>query len=63
MCGVLDDCDNSLKFFRGDLAGTVLVSILRHVSIYCFDIPLVEINVRLLADKVGVSSAHTLDAG
>jgi len=29
----------------------------------CIDLPLVEINISLLADQVGVSSSNTLDLG
>lgn len=63
MCGVLDDCDDSLEFFRCDFTGTFDVSLVLLRVFRSLDVPFVEINIGLLADKVGVSSANTLDSG
>jgi len=46
LCGVLDDCDDSLEFFGCD-----------------FTSALVQVDIGLLADEVGVATADTLDPG
>jgi hypothetical protein len=67
--GVLHDGDDALEFFRGEFTGAVVsVSALpflapkRRASVWkC--IPLVEVDIRLLADQVAVASADALDLG
>jgi hypothetical protein len=62
---VLDDGDNSLEFFGGKLTGAAsIISTLipSHPSNAAF-LPLVEIDIGLLADKVGVTTSDTLYLG
>jgi hypothetical protein len=57
--GILDDCDNTLEFFGGEFSSSRTLE-------YIFEglwVPLVEVDVCLLDDDVGVSSAYTLDSG
>jgi hypothetical protein len=65
---VLDDGDNSLQLFGGELtsaAGNHLAN--PFSSLQCFlgivCIPLVQVNIGLLADQVGVTTTDTLDLG
>lgn len=66
MCRVLDDGDNAFEFFASKLTGAVFRCQL--FRLFAFDlmvlcIPLVEVDVGLLAHQVGVALAHTLDLG
>ena len=54
MCRILDYRNDSLELFGGDITSSA------HSSVYSCS---VEIDIGLLADKVGVSSAHPLDSG
>lgn len=60
--GVLDDGDDTLEFFGGEFTSAVHVSI---PSRLCpgLSIPLVQINICLLAHQVGVPAANTLYLG
>jgi hypothetical protein len=61
---VLDDCDNSLEFFGRDFTGTAVFPIrTASVEIVGAFIPLVQVDIGLFANQVGVSSAYTLDLG
>jgi hypothetical protein len=62
---VLDDGDDSLEFFRGKFtsAAPMLDALFRWLWTRRFRIPLVEVNIGLLADQVGVSATDTLDLG
>ena len=60
---VLDDCDNSLEFFGCDLTGTAKSLVFVAINRPHCSVPLVEVDISLLADQVGVSSADTLDSG
>jgi len=61
---VLDDGDDTLKLFGSKLSGAVLIvrtpSFLPIPSPLRFDEPLVEVNIGLLADQVGVAATDTL---
>lgn len=64
LCGILDDGDNSLEFFGGDFSGTVFDhQPLPHQVLSFQSIPLVQINIGLLAHQVGVTTTDTLDSG
>jgi hypothetical protein len=61
---ILNDSDDTLEFFAGKLSGTV--SNFSHLILYPthplgVNIPLVEIDIGLLANQVGVTSTNTLD--
>ena len=68
--GVLDDGDDTLELFRGKLTGAVSFVLAKHpspaclhLSFVCAAIPLVQVDIGLLADQVGVTTADTLDLG
>jgi hypothetical protein len=66
--GVLDDGDNTLEFFGGDFTSAVIlistfVSQKKKMCLSFQNIPLVQINIGLLADQVGVTTTNTLDLG
>ena len=70
LCWVLDDGDDSLELFGGKFTGTIVEKAINQS--WCFHtmsessweyLPLVEINIGLLADQVGVASSDTLDLG
>ena len=60
---VLDDGNDSLQFFGGELTGTISHDqlLLPPSKILC--LPLVEIDISLLADQVGVTTSDTLYLG
>ena len=68
---VLNDGDDTLELFGGEVAGAagrnVLVSTCGldggRMEGFVGDVPLVEIHVRLLADQIAVAAADTLDFG
>lgn len=81
---VLDDGDDTLELFGGELTGTVYQNLLVMKSLYRVDwclydgkayachhnrprldicVPLVQVDIGLLADKVGVTTTDTLDLG
>lgn len=63
--GVLDDGDDSLELFGGELTGAA--DACQYVSsspvVLSGPIPLVQIDIGLLANQVGVSATDTLDLG
>ena len=64
--GVLDDGDDVLKLFRGKLTGAAIVLLDSRspcLSASGVAIPLVKINIGLLADQVGVATSNTLYLG
>jgi hypothetical protein len=66
LCRVLDDGDNAFEFFASKLTGAVFRCQL--FRLFAFDlmvlcIPLVEVDVGLLAHQVGVALADTLNLG
>jgi hypothetical protein len=65
--GVLDDGDDAFEFFRRDFTGSeetqfISIKICFRGPRVCIS-PLIQINISLLADQVGVATADTLDAG
>jgi len=72
---VLDDGDDALELFGGKFTGTMEMYQFPIPLYFCFfflssiarrrwhRIPLVEINISLLADQVGVTASDTLDLG
>jgi hypothetical protein len=67
--GVLDDGDNSLELFGGEFTSTVS-NVLASCLCFCkkppnleLCVPLVQVDIGLLADQVGVSATDTLDLG
>ncbi len=67
---VLDDGDNSFEFFRSDFTGSAKniyisppVSFLFPLCEKSLCLPLVQINIGLLANQVGITTADTLDPG
>jgi hypothetical protein len=64
---VLDDGDNSLELFRGELTGAAEYAlVLLFIAFSPFNgnaIPLVQVDIGLLADQVGVTTSDTLDSG
>ena len=75
---VLDDGDDALELFGGKLTGTTGERVSMQRSMFLLSafssafatkcrskgrLPLVEINISLLADQVGVATADTLDLG
>jgi hypothetical protein len=64
LCGILNDGDNSLEFFGCDLSSTVFnhQPLVQPISLVS-TIPLVQINIGLLANQVGVAATDTLDPG
>jgi len=63
LCRVLNDRDDSLEFFGCDLTGSARISIICSSDQLLPHLPLVQVDIGLLADQVGVSSANTLDFG
>ncbi|KAI6772032.1 hypothetical protein HG530_002990 [Fusarium avenaceum] len=64
--GVLEDGDDSLELFGGELTSAVRMSVFS--SSFCrvprtIIVPLVQIDIGLLADQVRVSATDTLDLG
>lgn len=62
--GVLHDGDDSLKLVGVELTSPIRMSVAYSPTIQKFpgmDTPLVEVNIGLLADQVGVSSTDTLN--
>jgi hypothetical protein len=65
--GVLEDGDDTLELFRGKLTGAAFgfsftfPVILRGTC--CKIVPLVQVDIGLLADQVGVAATDTLDLG
>jgi hypothetical protein len=59
--GVLDDGDNSLKLFGGELTSTVEYQYPLLQPLECPAIPLSEIYIGLLANQVGVAASNSLD--
>lgn len=64
--GVLEDGDDSLELFGGELTSAVKMSVFS--SSFCrvprrIIVPLVQIDIGLLADQVRVSATDTLDLG
>jgi hypothetical protein len=60
LSGILDNSDNALKLVRVQFTGTTQIC----ERVYIINkkhIPLVEVNIRLLADKVGITTPDTLD--
>jgi len=60
--GVLDDGDNALKFFRSKFTSAAQVS-LSWWNSTAISVPLVQVDISLLADQIGVTSSDTLDLG
>lgn len=62
---VLDDSDETFELFGGKFTGAVclLESKFRGCGLVGDGIPLVEVDIGLLADQVGVSATNTLDLG
>jgi hypothetical protein len=68
---VLDDGDNSLELFRGELTGAIRYPLVHRPSnffhqygrLFGVGIPLVQVDIGLLANQVGVTTSDTLDAG
>jgi hypothetical protein len=64
--GVLDDGDDSLELFGGEFTSTIielLVSCSSSILGFGDDLPLVEVDIGLLADQVGVAATNTLYLG
>jgi hypothetical protein len=65
---VLDDGDNSLELFGGEFTGAVdsklvLLPVFHAAKPSKICVPLVQVDISLLADQVGVSATDTLDSG
>lgn len=64
--GVLDDGDDTLELFGGELTGAVraldwFVALMPpSFFFHGISVPLVEVDIGLLADQVGVATTHTL---
>jgi hypothetical protein len=56
---VLDDGNNAFEFFRGEFTGAVTLLDSIVPSKILLILPLVEIDIGLLADQVGVSATYT----
>jgi hypothetical protein len=66
LCRVLDDGDDSLEFFRGDFTSAVKVALVPSLvrpKANVDPIPLVQVDIGLFADQVGVAATDTLDPG
>lgn len=67
--GGLDDGDNALELFGGEFTGAVVVLVHLAFPGWVFPVdwwafvPLVEVDIGLLADQVGVAATDTLDLG
>jgi hypothetical protein len=64
LCRILNNGDDSLKFFRCDFTSTIHLSGLSRFGgegLFCA--PFVQVNIGLFADQVGVSPAHPFDLG
>lgn len=65
--GVLEDGDDSLKLFGGELTSAIMLLVFfffENIVIGAQEIvPLVQIDIGLLADQVRVSATDTLDLG
>ena len=60
--GVLDDGDDTLELFGGEFTSAVYVSTIAHTR-PDLSIPLLQVDIGLLADQVGVPAANTLYLG
>jgi hypothetical protein len=65
LCGVLEDGDDTLEFFRGEFTGATILldASLESAMGCCGPLPLVEVDVGLLADQIGVAATDTLYLG
>jgi hypothetical protein len=65
LCGILEDGDDALEFFGGKFTGAAMMldAWVESAKICCGPIPLVKVDVGLLADQVGVAATNTLDLG
>jgi hypothetical protein len=63
--GVLDDGNDALEFFGCEFTSTIslLDSVYPTQRIHCQSVPLVQVDICLLADQVGVTTSDTLDFG
>lgn len=61
--GVLDDGDDTLELIGVELTSSVWGVRCQVHTLKDMDAPLVEVNIGLLADQVGVPSSNTLDLG
>lgn len=65
--GVLDDGNDTLEFFGGDITSTIFPSVnipyQPVVQTVVENVPLGEVNIGLFADQVGVTTTNTLDLG
>jgi hypothetical protein len=58
LCRILNNCDNTFKFFSSKLSSTKALGCIAETVI-----PFVKVNIGLFDDDVRVSSSHTLDSG